>query len=130
MSQLQTDWVIDVGQADFESRVLRASHERPVVVDFWAEWCGPCRMIGPVLEKLVNERNGEFLLAKVDIDSNQELAIQYRVEAIPAVKAFRDGKPVLEFVGVLPEAQLRAFLDRLAPSQVDLMTRQAAELEK
>src|SRR5262245_20990954 len=130
MAQLTSDFVIDVDQADFESKVLGPSHDRPVVVDFWAEWCGPCRMLGPVLERLIRERDGEILLAKIDIDRNQELALQYRIEAIPAVKAFRDGKPILEFVGVLPEPELRAFLDRLVPSQTDLIARQAAELEK
>ena len=86
--------VFDVGQADFERQVVERSHERPVVVDFWAPWCGPCRMLGPILEKLVDERGGDILLAKVDIDQAQDLAARYGIDAIPAVIAFRDGKPV------------------------------------
>jgi putative thioredoxin len=86
-------------------------------------------MLGPVLEKLIEERQGEILLAKVDIDRSQDLAARYRIDAIPAVLAFREGKPVLDFVGVLPEAQLRAFLDRLIPSETDQLARRAAPLE-
>jgi putative thioredoxin len=124
-----TGWVFDVEQADFEGQVLERSRERPVIVDFWAEWCGPCRMLGPILEKLVEERKGEVLLAKVDIDRSQDLALQYGISAIPAVIAFRKGEPVLDFVGVLPENQLRAFLDRLVPSAADRLAQQAAPLE-
>jgi putative thioredoxin len=109
--------------------VIEASHERPVVVDFWAPWCGPCRMLGPVLEKLAAERNGDFLLAKVNLDRAQTLAMELQVEAIPAVKAFRDGKVVLDFVGVLPEPQLRQFLDRVCPTRGDRQARAAVELE-
>jgi putative thioredoxin len=125
----KSEWVFDVEQADFERQVLEPSHERPVIVDFWAEWCGPCRMLGPVLERLVEERKGEVLLAKVDIDRSQDLAMQYGISAIPAVIAFRKGEPVLDFVGVLPENQLRAFLDRLVPSPADRLAQQAAMLE-
>jgi putative thioredoxin len=129
LSVADSEWVFEVEQADFERQVLERSRERPVIVDFWAPWCGPCGMLGPILEKLVAERKGEVLLAKVDIDRAQELAAQYGIEAIPAVIAFRGGKPVLDFVGVLPEDQLRAFLDRLIPSEADRLAQRAASLE-
>lgn len=119
----------DIAEQDFDRAVLEASRERPVVVDFWAPWCGPCRVLGPLLERLVAERKGEILLAKVNIDEAQELAGRYYVDAIPAVKAFRDGAPVLEFVGLLPEAQLRQFLDKIAPTEADRLVKQARQLE-
>jgi putative thioredoxin len=129
VSESKTAWIFDVDEADFERAVIERSRERPVVVDFWASWCGPCRMLGPVLEKLVEERAGEILLAKVNIDNAQNLALAYGIEAIPAVKAFRDGRPVLEFLGVLPEAQLREFLDRVSPTEADRLAQQAAAVE-
>src|SRR5262245_7882634 len=116
MSEAKSPWIIDVGDADFEREVLERSRERPVVVDFWAPWCGPCRVLGPVLEGLVRAKNGEVLLAKVNIDEAQRLAMYYRIESIPAVIAFRDGQPVAEFVGVYPEPQVRAFIDQLFPT--------------
>jgi len=121
--------VIDVGSEDFERAVLQESHQRPVVVDFWAPWCGPCRVLGPMLEQLAEERAGAFLLAKVNVDEAHDLAGYFRIQAIPAVKAFRDGKVVLDFVGVLAEPELRDFLDQIFPSQPDVLTLQASTLE-
>jgi putative thioredoxin len=112
-------YVKDVDTAGFGEQVLQRSHEVPVVVDFWAEWCGPCRTLGPILEKLAGERNGEFELVKVDVDQNQRLATQFGVQGIPFVMAFRDGRPVSQFTGALPEAQVRSWLDELLPDEID-----------
>jgi putative thioredoxin len=111
--------VYDVTEADFKRDVVDASFQRPVVVDFWAPWCAPCRQLGPMLERLVQERKGAVALAKVNVDEAQRIAQYFGIEAIPAVKAFRDGRLILEFEGVLPEAQLRAFLDQLGGSPAD-----------
>ena len=119
---------LDVGVADFEHAVLEESKNRPVVVDFWAPWCGPCKSLKPILEKLAAEYDGKFLLAKVNSDDNQELATRYGVRGIPSVKAFINGEPVDEFSGALPEAEVRVFLDRLLPGPADDMRAQAAEL--
>jgi putative thioredoxin len=121
--------VKEVKEADFEREVIEKSRELPVVVDFWAPWCDPCRTLGPILERLATERAGDFLLAKVDTDEAQNLTYQYGIQGIPAVKAFRDGQVVLEFVGLLPEAQLRQFIDRICPSRADRQARAAAQLE-
>jgi putative thioredoxin len=124
-----SSWVVDVTEADFEREVIERSKSVPVVVDFWAPWCGPCRALGPVLERLVRERQGQVVLAKVNTDESQQLAAVFRIESIPAVKAFRDGELILEFVGVLPEPSLREFLDRICPSEAERQAKQARELE-
>jgi putative thioredoxin len=108
--------IIDVQEATFENDVIQKSFEKAVVVDFWAAWCGPCRMLGPTLERLANEPDSNFVLAKVDVDSNQGLAMRYGIQGIPAVKAFRDGQVVDDFVGAQPEPMVRQFIERIAPS--------------
>jgi len=110
---------LDVGAADFQKNVIDASRHTPVLVDFWAEWCAPCRMLKPVLEKLAVEYDGRFILARLDSDRNPELAARYGVRSIPAVKAFANGEMVREFTGALPEAQIRAFIDSLMPSPAE-----------
>lgn len=117
----------NVDATDFQQAVLQRSHEVPVVVDFWAEWCGPCRTLGPTLERLAAEADGAFILAKIDVDANQELATQFNVQGIPTVIAFRGGMPVDQFTGALPEAAIKEWIDHLLPSELDEMVDQARD---
>jgi thioredoxin 1 len=100
---------------DFQQDVIEKSHDKPVVVDFWAPWCGPCRMLGPALEKLARESGGAWRLVKINVDAHGHLAQTYQVRGIPAVKMFRDGEISAEFTGALPEAQIRRWLDQNLP---------------
>jgi len=111
--------LLDVPPGAFEASVLQESHRRPVVVDFWAPWCGPCRTLGPILERLAAQANGAFLLAKVNVDMDQEVAGRYGIQGIPAVKAFKGGEVVAEFVGALPEHRVRDWLDGIVPGPAE-----------
>ncbi len=117
--------MIDVTLSSFEREVLDASRELPVVVDFWAPWCGPCRALGPILEKLEREAAGRWKLVKVNSDENPELSRQYAVRSIPFVVGFVDGQPAAQFLGAQPEATIRAFLERLIPDPSEVELRQA-----
>jgi putative thioredoxin len=111
--------VLDVSEADFEAQVIERSAQTPVVVDFWAAWCGPCRSLTPLLEEAAAQREGEIVLAKVDTDQNQRLAEAFGIQGIPAVKAFRDRALVSEFVGAQPRQVVQDFFDALVPSEAD-----------
>jgi putative thioredoxin len=121
--------VLDVNEANFQREVIARSMDVPVVVDFWAPWCGPCRMLGPVLERLAEQSGGAWVLAKLNTDENQRLAMQYDIQGIPAVKAFRGGRVVDEFVGAQPEPMVRQFLEGLQPNPVDALVRRGLDQE-
>ena len=111
--------VIDVTDATFAQEVVERSKQVPVVVDFWAEWCGPCRRLGPLIEREADAREGDVVLAKLDTDANQRTAMEYRIQGIPAVKAFKDGRVVDEFVGAQPPPVVARFFDKLVPTEAD-----------
>jgi putative thioredoxin len=117
--------VIEATDDNFEQVVVEGSKERPVVVDLWAEWCGPCKTLGPILEKVAAERKGAFLLAKLDVDANPIVASTFGVQSIPTVIAFRDGQPVTGFVGAYPEQAVNEFVDTLLPTEADLAAEEA-----
>ena len=119
---------IDVTQETFEHEVIDRSRELPVLVDFWAEWCNPCKMLVPILAKLADELAGKFQLAKVDTDSEQQIAAQYGVRSLPTVKLFKDGEVTDEFIGALPEKSIREFLERHLDRPADEALKNAAEL--
>lgn len=117
---MTSEYIIEVSEAEFQNEVLAYSNQAPVIVDFWAEWCIPCRTLGPILETLTEEAQGAFRLAKLNVDENPRLAHHYKISSIPAVKAFQAEQVVSEFMGVRPEAEVRQFLRSLAPSASDL----------
>jgi putative thioredoxin len=129
MSPESVQAIYDVGEADFDQRVIERSRKLPVVVDFWADWCQPCKQLTPALERAADSRQGKVELAKVDVDANPQLQAAFRIQGIPAVKAFRDGAVVSEFTGALPPAEVERFFDSLVPSEADELVAAGGEEE-
>jgi putative thioredoxin len=129
VDEQQRPVVIEATDQNFMESVVEESNHRPVVVDLWAAWCGPCRALGPILEKVAEEHGGDFLLAKLDVDANPYTAGQFGVQSIPTVVAFKDGKPVDGFIGAIPEPMVKEFIGTLLPSEADLEAREALEEE-
>jgi putative thioredoxin len=125
---MNSDFILDVSEADFEEQVLAYSHAAPVLVDFWAEWCVPCKVLGPILEKIAEESQGAFRLAKVNVDQNPNLARQFRINGIPNVKAFRNGAVTAELHGAQPEPKVREFVRGIVPGELDLLLEKGRSL--
>lgn len=130
MSTTSEEWIYDVGLEDFEQKVGQASFERPIVIDFWSESCPPCRVLAPILTRLITERKGDLYLAKINVDEFPQIAGHFQVQSVPTVVAVHQGRLLDQFVGLLPEDQIREFLDQLAPSEADGLVKAAAAMEE
>lgn len=125
----QSPWILEADEKTFQQDVVERSRETLIVVDFWAPWCQPCRLLGPILEKLAREYDGKFLLVKADTEKLPSIAAAFGVQSIPAVFALRNGQLVDSFVGLMPDEQLRAWIDRLLPTPAELLVAEARQLE-